>query len=108
MIRVVEYLDERGHSPFGRWFDGLTAQAAAKVSTAVERMRQGNLASTKSVGGGVREYRIDWGPGYRIYFAQDGNTLILLLGGGTKKRQDKDIRQAQERWASYRSRKRSR
>ena len=62
-------------------------KSAARVAIALIRMEQGNLSNTKSVGGGVAECRIDFGPGYRIYFGRDGNTLIVLLGGGTKKRQ---------------------
>jgi putative addiction module killer protein len=59
----------------------------------------------KSLGGGVQEYKIDWGPGYRIYFGYDGQTLVILVGGGTKKRQSQDIVAAKERWADYKKRK---
>ena len=69
-------------------------------------MAQGNLGNAKSVGSGVQEYRIELGPGYRIYFGRDGDRLVILLGGGTKKRQQDDIRDAQAYWADYRSRKR--
>jgi putative addiction module killer protein len=65
-------------------------------------MAQGNLSNTKSVGGGIQEYRIDFGPGYRIYFGRDGDRLVILPGGGTKKRQQDDIRRAQNLWADYR------
>jgi putative addiction module killer protein len=85
-MRVLEYLTEEGKSPFGEWFDSLNAQAAAKVTTAFVRLRQGNTSNVKSLGGGVQEYKIDWGPGYRIYFGYDGQTLVILVGGGTKKR----------------------
>jgi putative addiction module killer protein len=67
-------------------------------------MAQGNLSNAKSVGAGVHEYRIDFGPGYRIYFGKDGERLVILLAGGTKKRQQDDIRTAQELWADYRRR----
>ena len=87
MISIKEYIDERGRSPFARWFDRLNARAAAKVATALIRMEHGNLSNAKGVGNGVLEYRIDFGPGYRIYFGRDGQELIILLGGGTKKRQ---------------------
>jgi putative addiction module killer protein len=63
-MRVLVYLDTNGHSPFAGWFDDLDAQAAAKVTIALTRMAEGNLANTKSVGAGVAEFRIDWGPGY--------------------------------------------
>ena len=68
-------------------------------------MESGNLSNVESVGGGVSEYRIHTGPGYRIYFGQDGEALIILLGGGTKKRQQIDIARAQERWQDYKRRK---
>ena len=79
--------------------------AAAKVATALERMADGNLSSVKPVGRGVLEYRIDFGPGYRIYFGRDGDRLVVLLAGGTKKRQQEDIRQAIANWDDYRKRK---
>jgi len=100
-MRIREFIDERGRSPFAEWFDALDAQAAAKVTVALMRMEQGNLSNTKSVGGGVEECRIVWGPGYRLYFGRDGDTLILLLCGGTKHRQQDDIRDARAHWAAY-------
>lgn len=106
MIEVREYLDEKGNSPFGRWFDCLNAVAAAKVATAVHRMEQGNFSNVKAVGTGVHEYRIDFGPGYRIYLGKDSDRLVLLLAGGTKKRQDADIAKAKAYWRDYRRRKR--
>ena len=106
MISIREYIDERGRSPFARWFDKLNEVAAAKVATALIRMEQGNLSNSKGVGGGVLEYRIDFGPGYRIYFGKDGQQLIILLGGGTKKRQPSDIQTAVDLWKQYKARKR--
>ena len=106
MIEVREYLDAQDRSPFAKWFDGLNARAAAKVATALVRMEQGNLSNVKGIGSGVSEYRIDFGPGYRVYFGRDGDTLIILLGGGTKKRQERDIRAAHALWREYRQRKR--
>ena len=105
MIEVREYLDPQGRSPYAKWFDGLDARAAAKVATALVRMEQGNLSNAKGVGGGVFEYRVDFGPGYRVYFGRDGDTLIILLGGGTKKRQKRDIEAARDLWRAYRRRK---
>ena len=93
-MQIVEYLDERDVSPFGRWFDRLDARAAARVTIALARLGQGNLSSVKSVGAGLLEYRMDFGPGYRIYFGRDGEHLIVLFGGGTKKRQQRDIETA--------------
>jgi|SRR5579863_2402047 len=103
-IDVREYLDVRGHSPYGQWFDGLNAQAAAKVAIAVTRLAQGNWSSVKSVGSGVYEHKIDFGPGYRIYFGKSGDLLVILLGGGTKRRQQLDIANAINRWRDYKSR----
>lgn len=75
------------------------------MTTAVVRMEQGNFSNVKSVGSGVSEYRVDFGPGYRIYFGRDGDQIIILLGGGTKKRQERDIALAIERWQDYKRRK---
>ncbi len=105
MMELQEYLTATGKSPFGAWFNGLDAQAAARVAVAMSRMERGNLSNTKGVGVGVMECRIDVGPGYRIYFGRDGETLIILLAGGTKRRQQKDIEAAQELWADYKRRK---
>ena len=105
MLEVREYLDSSGRSPFTAWLLALNVRAAAKVATALERMADGNLSNVKSVGNGVLEYKIDFGPGYRLYFGRDGERLVILLAGGTKKRQRADVRHAQERWADYRKRK---
>lgn len=104
-MEIREFLDSRGRSPFARWFDDLDPQAAAKVTVALARMEAGNLSNAKAVGEGVQEYRIDWGPGYRLYFGRDGDTLIILLCGGTKRRQQDDIAEAQVHWAEYGRRK---
>lgn len=105
-MEVREYLAEDGRSPFARWFNKLDAQAAVKVTIALNRMEQGNLSNSKSLGG-IFEYKLAYGPGYRIYFGRDGNLLILLLGGGTKKTQSKDILAAKQCWADYKKRKAS-
>lgn len=104
-LSVLEYLDRAGSSPFAAWFQGLDAAAAAKVTTALRRLELGNFSNVKGVGAGVFEYRIDFGPGYRVYFGKDGETVVILLGGGTKKRQDSDIAAAHERWSDYKKRK---
>lgn len=106
MIVVAEYEQTDGTRPFSRWFAGLNVAAALKVRTAVARLEAGNVSSVKPVGQGVSEYRLDFGPGYRIYFGQDGDTLVILLGGGTKKRQRKDIETARAHWKAYKTRKR--
>jgi|SRR5687767_4258312 len=104
MVDVVEYIRVDGFNPFRTWFDGLHAQTAAKVATAVGRLELGNLSRVKWVGA-IGEYRIDWGPGYRIYLSKDGDQLVILLGGGTKQRQHDDIEQARAMWAEYKARK---
>jgi putative addiction module killer protein len=75
------------------------------VAVALARLSQGNVSNVKSVGSGVHECRIDFGPGYRMYFGKDGERVVLLLGGGTKKRQQKDIADALGRWREYKLRK---
>ena len=75
------------------------------MTTALRRLELGNLSNVKGVGGGVFEYRIDFGPGYRVYFGKDGDAVVILLGGGTKKRQDRDIATAHDGWADYKKRK---
>ena len=106
MIEIREFVDSEGCSPYARWFHKLNARAAAKVATALVRMEQGNLSNAKGVGAGVFEYRIDFGPGYRVYFGKDGDALIILVGRGTRKRQQKDIEAAQAIWREYKRRKR--
>jgi putative addiction module killer protein len=105
MITIREYLDPKGHSPFTRWFKGLNAPAAAKVTTSLVRIEQGNFSNTKGVGAGVFECRIDFGPGYRVYFGKDGDALVILIGGGTKTHQSTDIQAAHECWKDYKERK---
>jgi putative addiction module killer protein len=105
MIEVREYTDPHGHSPFQQWFEDLDARAAAKVTVALARLAQGNVSNVKGVGGGALELRIDYGPGYRVYFGKDGEHLVILLDGGTKKRQNRDIRTAQDLWTAYKARK---
>ena len=100
MTTIREYIDPEGRSPYAKWFDRLNA------ATANHRMEQGNFSNVKGVGAGVYEYRIDFGPGYRIYFGKDGERLVILLAGGTKKRQDADITVAKSHWRDYKRRKR--
>jgi putative addiction module killer protein len=101
MPEIRYYVAANGREPFARWFADLEAVARAKVTRAVVRLEQGNFSNVKSVGEGVFEYRIDFGPGYRIYFGQDGQTLVILLTAGTKKRQQRDIVEAHAYWRDY-------
>ena len=105
MLTIREFLERDGSSPFAKWFAGLDATAAAKVTTVVRRMELGNFSNVKGVGAGVLEYKVDVGPGYRVYLGKDGDMLVILLGGGTKKTQDRDITTAHARWQDYKKRK---
>ena len=97
---VREYI-EGGRSPFGDWFDALDAVTADRVDRYVRRLEQGNFGAAKPLREGVFELRLDFGPGYRVYFGRDGKRLVILLGGGSKRRQDADIAAAVERWKRY-------
>lgn len=97
--------DRRGRSPFAEWFGALDHLAATKVTTAITRLSLGNMSIVKGVGAGVFEDKIAFGPGYRVYFGKDGETIVILLAGGTKQRQQGDIAAAQERWQDYKARK---
>jgi putative addiction module killer protein len=108
MLEVRYFLASNGSSPFADWFAEVDAAARAKITVAIARMGQGNLSNVKSVGGGVLEYKIDFGPGYRVYFGRDGDVLIVLLTGGTKKRQQRDIKSAIAFWTDYKATKRGR
>ena len=103
-VTVREYVDAQGYSAFAVWFDALDAAAAAKVTAALYRLGVGNFSNVKGVGAGVFERRIDFGPGYRIYFGKDGETIVILLGGSTKRRQSAAILAAQDRWQDYKRR----
>jgi putative addiction module killer protein len=104
-IRILEYLDSEGRSPYATWFEALNAPAAAKVAAALYQLAAGNLSNIKGVGKGVFERKIDFGPGYRIYFGREGLSVVILLGGSSKQRQQQAIESAKERWADYRRRK---
>jgi putative addiction module killer protein len=99
-----EVTDDDGRSAFGEWLDQLDVLPAAKARVALARMSQGNLSAVKWFRG-IGEYKIDFGPGYRIYFAQEGKTILLLLAGGTKKQQQRDIEAAILQLAAYKARR---
>jgi putative addiction module killer protein len=87
------------------FIDDKNPQVAAKVATALTRLSLGNMSNVKGVGSGVFELRIDFGSGHRVYFAKDGEQLVILLGGGTKQRQQRDISAAIAKWEDYKRRK---
>jgi putative addiction module killer protein len=105
MPTLYAYRDAQGRQPFDKWFNDLDAQAARKVRAALAQIEAGNMSEVKPVGGGVSERRIHWGKGLRIYFAPDGQTIIVLLGGGTKARQSRDIERAAMYWEDYKQRR---
>lgn len=105
-MEIRYYVSEDGRSPFEEWFSSVDSAARAKVATAIARLEQGNTSNVESVGKGVLEYRINFGPGYRVYFGRDRMTLVILLTGGTKNRQQRDIETATALWAAYKKRKR--
>jgi len=106
-FELREYF-ENGKSHFADWFNSLDAAPAARIDRYIRRMENGNFGVSKAVGDGVRELRIDFGPGYRVYYGIDEGRIILLLGGGTKRRQSPDIRKAIERWTTYKNRRKQR
>ena len=99
---VESYFRSDGTCPFNEWLDSLQDQKArGKVRTRIARLRLGNLGDYKAVGSGVLELRIDYGPGYRVYCGQVGNKIVILLCGGDKSSQSKDIMKAIEYWEDY-------
>ncbi len=104
--RLEEYVREDGGNPYQKWFNGLDAQAAAKVTVAKARLELGNTSNLEWFRG-IGEYKIDWGPGYRIYLAKEGDALIILFGGSTKKDQQKAINQAVALHDEYKARKKA-
>ena len=105
-MRVEEYVRADGSVPYRDWFDDLDAHAAAKVAVAVLRLSAGNTSTVKWFEG-IGECRIDWGPGYRVYLAKEGDQLVILFGGGTKKKQQRDIDEAKALHAEYKARKKA-
>ena len=105
--KIVEYLNSAGVSPFARWREKLDNVTRARITLAIFRLEAGNFSAAKGVGG-IHELRLDFGPGYRVYFGKDGEQLVILLGGGTKKRQQSDIEAAQALWREYKRTKATR
>jgi len=104
-VEIREYT-ENGRSPFAEWFDELDAGVAARVDRSIRRLEAGNFGAAKVLGDGVNELRLDFGPGYRVYYGLDGKTLVILLAGGDKRRQSADIATAVARWKRYKETKR--
>lgn len=106
MFDLQDYLTPDGKDPYAIWLASLKdRQARARVLVRIGRMASGNFGDVKSVGDGVWEARVDWGPGYRVYYAQAGKRLVLLLIGGDKRKQQTDIQQAHEYWKDWQHRR---
>jgi putative addiction module killer protein len=104
-VKVLIYEDINGKAAYSHWLDNLRDQrAAAKIEVRVRRIRLGNLGYWDPVGEGVGEIKIDYGPGYRVYFGRVGSTIVVLLCGGDKKTQKKDIERAKEFWRDFKER----
>ncbi|MCK5672250.1 MAG: type II toxin-antitoxin system RelE/ParE family toxin, partial [Spirochaetales bacterium] len=103
-MKIKEYVREDNSNPYEKWFNSLDIQAAAKIAVAIARIELGNTSNIKWFGG-IGECRINWGSGYRVYLAQDGKELIILFGGGTKKKQSSDIKKAKDLFEEYKIRK---
>ena len=102
---IRRYITPDGRNPFAEWLSSLRdLNAVVKIEQRLDRVRLGNLGNSKSVGEGVCELKIDFGPGYRVYFGQFGSTIVLILCGGDKSSQEQDIRKAKEYWKEYEER----
>ena len=101
VYQIEEYIDENGSAPFSEWLDSLDVPTRARIAARIERFKDGNLGDRKSVGRGVYEARIHLGPGYRVYFGTHYGKLIILLAGGSKRSQSKDIKNAQSNWKNW-------
>jgi putative addiction module killer protein len=99
-FEIREYV-ENGRSLYAEWHEDLDSVTAERVDKYLRRLEQGNFGAAKALQDGVFEVRMDFGPGYRVYYGRDGQTIIVLLGGGSKRRQDADIVAAVERWKQY-------
>ena len=102
---VKHYLSDEGQDPYQEWFDALKDNVAkVAIQRRLNKLEEGLSGDSESVGEGVSELRLHLGPGYRVYFAIDGKTVYLILGGGTKRRQATDIKSAKARWSDYQAR----
>jgi putative addiction module killer protein len=105
MLEIRHYLTASGKNPFAEWLDSLKdARTEARIAARVARLAAGNFGDCKPLRDGVWELRIDWGPGYRVYYAMAGRTRVLLLGGGDKRKQSADVRRAVENWSDFQRR----
>ena len=104
-IQLLEYITEDGENPFHKWLNSLKdLSARARIRVRLNRVRLGNFGDCKPVGKGVNELRVDYGPGYRLYYGKSKTIIVILLCGGSKKSQSKDIQLAQAYWADFKRR----
>jgi putative addiction module killer protein len=104
-MEIRRYLTEAGRDVFGEWMAGLKdARTRAKIVARIDRLAVGNFGGCKALGGGLLELKIDWGPGYRVYYALIGKECVLLLAGGDKRRQSSGIDRARKYLEDYRER----
>ena len=104
-IEVRHYLTAAGDDPFDEWICALQdRQARIRIVKRIDRLERGLFGDVEFCGEGVWELRVDWGPGYRVYYARSGRQIILLLLGGDKRKQDQDIKRAKEYWHEYQQR----
>ncbi len=101
LVEIIIYQTENGKEPFYDWLDTLEENIEERIQSRINRVKLGNLGDYKSLGNGILELRLDFGSGYRIYFGFDGSRIIVLLCGGDKKTQTKDIKKAQQYWRNY-------
>ena len=107
MLEIREYIDELGRSRYADWVNQLDDSTQARITIALRRVGTGNLSNVKGVGSGVFELKLNFGPGFRVYLGKEGDRLVLLLGGGTKRRQEVDIERAKASWQAYKRRKKA-
>ena len=101
IITIDVYETAAGDRPFEKWFERVDRHAQSRIRVALAKLSEGNTGSLKSVGNGVHEIKITFGPGYRIYLGREGDQIVILLNGGTKKRQSADIAKAKKLWIDY-------
>lgn len=107
-VRALEYVDERGNCPFRDWFDSLDPVSAARAAAYLERVVQGNHSNVFPIGSGLSEIKLDYGPGYRIYYGKEEDYILILLGGSSKKDQKKAIDRAKNLWEEHKALKKQR
>ncbi len=108
MVEVRYYSDGQGRRPFKDWLSELDKTASSRIDEAIEGIMGGNFSNVKGLGGGLLEYRLHFGPGYRIYFGRDGQALVVLLAGGIKAGQQRDIKKARAMWQDYKNQAKAR